>query len=51
MRIGASASRARRSTVARWKREMRSWTPARWAYEVMATVSVLLFAACVWRMM
>ena len=50
MRIGASASRARKSIVARWMSDMRKWTPARWAYEIMATASVLLFAAVVWRM-
>jgi hypothetical protein len=49
MRTRASAYRASRSIVTRWRSEMRQWTPARWAYEIMATASVLLFAAVVWR--
>jgi len=51
MRTRASAYRASRSIEDRWRREMRQWSPARWAYEIMATASVLLFAITVWRMM
>lgn len=51
MRTRASAYRASRSIVSRWRSEMRQWSPARWAYEIVATATVLLFAAVVWRMM
>jgi len=51
MRTRASAYRASRSIVSRWRSEMRQWSPARWAYEIMATATVLLFAVVVWRMM